>query len=739
MFTATNSLLFRVLFLLTALNAVNLPAQQVNHWETVVLAGDEWAYFSGQGEPDSAWFTAEFNDSSWARGPAGIGYGDEDDQTVIDPALALYMRRAFQIIDTSVISAALLHMDYDDAFVAYLNGTEIARSNIGVPGVRPLSEHTAAALHEALMYTGGRPESYYLSDDQRAGLLRPGVNILALQVHNENIGSSDLSAIPFFSVGITDGSFTYHETPDWFYAETGFFSGNLPLLIIDTQGNTIEYDEKVTARMGIIDNAGQPNNSNDPFNAYDGWIGIEFHGQSSLSFAKKSYGLETRDSLGDNQNVSLLGLPVENDWILHGPYSDKSQMRNALAYTLAAELGRYAPGVRFCEVIINQEYRGIYILTEKIKLDNDRVDITRLQPQDITEPQVSGGYIFKKDKINEGDNIINLNRGQQLIITEPKSDLIVPEQQNWLVNHLNDFEDVLYSGGDYSAWIDVVSFADNFLMVELAKNIDGFRLSTYFYKDRNEKIVAAPVWDYNLSFGNADYNDGWIASGWYYTHIGYDNNWWLHLVDDVYFQNLCKTRWTLLRSGPFSEEHIFNLIDNWSELLQEAQSRNFMLYPVLGIYLWPNPGFPQSGSFGYNAPTDGGPVSWEEEIANLKSFIHQRLLWMDENLPGTLISGLNNDISEAYTDAGLPFPNPFNSNSKIIIKINNPGPLSLVLYSITGQIIKSEILETQSDGTYVFAWDGTGNSSQPVASGVYFFVVRAAAEIIHTGKFVKID
>ena len=112
-----------------------------------------------------------------------------------------------------------------------------------------------------------------------------------------------------------------------------------------------------------------------------------------------------------------------------------------------------------------------------------------------------------------------MSRGLELIITEPKNDSILPEQTSWLINHLNEFENVLYSGGDYSAYIDLPSFVDNFLIVELTKNIDGYRLSTYFHKDRNGKIVAAPVWDYNLSLGNADYNYGWTGEGWYWPII----------------------------------------------------------------------------------------------------------------------------------------------------------------------------------------------------------------------------
>ncbi|MBN1472962.1 MAG: CotH kinase family protein, partial [Syntrophaceae bacterium] len=204
-------------------------------------------------------------------------------------------------------------------------------------------------------------------------------------------------------------------------------SSNLPIVIIETNGNTIRKDVRIAADMQIIWNDDhQRNRVTDTPNNYNGKIGIELHGQSSLSFTKKSYRIETRDSSGANLNVSLLGMPKENDWILYGPYSDKTLMRNVLSYTLASEISGYAPRTRFCELIMNRVYVGVYVLTEKIKLDKNRVNITQMLPGDIAEPEITGGYIFKKDKTDPGDNIIHLNRGLDLVITEPKNDEIVP-------------------------------------------------------------------------------------------------------------------------------------------------------------------------------------------------------------------------------------------------------------------------------------------------------------------------
>ncbi len=722
---------------------ISTQAQETNHWETVVYASDSWSYFIGKSEPPVDWNTLSFADSSWDIGPGGIGYGDGDDATEIEATISLYMRNKFSIVDTVIVSEVIFNIDFDDAFVAYLNGEEIARSTIGTPGDRPSYDQNANGLHEAGLYRGGQPDYFFLTPDQVDDLLVQGENVLAIQVHNENITSSDMSAIPFLSLGISTASFTYREVPEWFNVPVKFTSSNLPIIIIETDGIEIVNEPKIMARMGIISNDnGARNKLTDPFNNYNGVIGIELHGQSSLGFEKKSYGVETRDSLGENLNVSLLGMPKENDWILHAPYSDKTLMRNALSYTLSAELGYYAPRVRFCELVLNDEYRGVYILTEKIKRDKNRVNVTKMLAQDISEPTVSGGYIFKKDKTDAGDNIIQLSRGLNLIITEPKDDRIVPEQTSWLINHLNSFEDVLYSGGNYEDFIDVQSFVDNFLIVEFTKNIDGFRLSTYFHKDRNEKIVAAPVWDYNLSLGNADYNDGWTGVGWYYPIIsGWgDPNWWMRLVEDQSFQNLLKARWTVLRANQFSEANIFSLIDDWTILLNEAQERNFNHYSILGHYVWPNPGFPESGSFGYNAPTSNGPTTWAEEIAFMKNFIHERLIWMDENMLGEVTSVFDENGDDNVGDyPDHPFPNPFNSSSKIEYKIDKPGNVVISIFDGLGRKLKTEKFFASAKGKYAFIWDGSGNSINQVASAVYIYTIKWENHIIRKGKFVKID
>jgi CotH kinase protein/Lamin Tail Domain/Chitobiase/beta-hexosaminidase C-terminal domain/Secretion system C-terminal sorting domain len=172
-----------------------------NHWETVFSWGDIWKYQLGTSEPPADWNTLAFNDISWSSGPSGFGYGDGDDSTVVAATNSLFLRKKFIINDLATVLQAQLHVDYDDAFVAYLNGVEIARANIGQPGIRPTYDEWASTPREALIYQGGLPEVFHIPAVQT--LLQSGENVLAIQLHNYGITSSDLSLIPFFTLGMS--------------------------------------------------------------------------------------------------------------------------------------------------------------------------------------------------------------------------------------------------------------------------------------------------------------------------------------------------------------------------------------------------------------------------------------------------------------------------------------------------------------------------------------------------------
>jgi subtilisin-like proprotein convertase family protein len=418
---------------------------------------------------------------------------------------------------------------------------------------------------------------------------------------------------------------------------------DLPLVILNTQGQSIPNDPKIAAYMGIIDNGpGMLNHVNDSFNSYEGWIGIEVRGNSSQSFPQKQYAFETWDQNGGNLDTMLLGMPKEHDWILYGPYSDKSCMRNWLSYALSNDMGQYAVRGRYCEVILNGSYIGIYEITESIKRDGDRVDIAKLTLNDTTGDDLTGGYIakidwiggpywtsnFLPDQTNPGSNVINF----QMI--SPKAGTLLPVQQAYIEAYIDSFETAL----DGPAYQDTTvgwrkfgnerSFVDYFLLNELAKNVDAYWLSTYFYKDKDSKggkITMGPSWDFNGAWRGADYCNAPDVADWHYNEPDYCAVdmpfWWKRLVQDTLFTNNLQCRWTELRSSTLDTAHIFHYIDSIGSLLSQAQVRHFRQWQILGTYVWPNPS-PLANTY-------------QEELDYMKQWIIGRIAWMDANLPGT--------------------------------------------------------------------------------------------------------
>ena len=156
-------------------------------------------------------------------------------------------------------------------------------------------------------------------------------------------------------------------------------------------------DPRIVCDMGIIYNGvGVMNAITDPHNEYNGKISIEYRGSTSQSmFPKKPYALETQLANGDNNNVSILGLPKENDWILYSPYTDKTLMRNVLTFDIGRKMGWYTSRTRYCELVVNGDYRGVYVFMEKLKRDNDRIDIAKLDADDLAGDSLTGGLYCK--------------------------------------------------------------------------------------------------------------------------------------------------------------------------------------------------------------------------------------------------------------------------------------------------------------------------------------------------------
>lgn len=722
-------------FVLALFFHVQVQAQQnrVNHWESVVLAIDTWKYWVATTTgPDTNWNMPDFQDSNWSSGAGGIGYADNDDGTVISSSptpLAVYIRKSFEIKDTSKIAAALLNMDYDDGFVAYLNGIEIARANLGTAGV-PTPFNTFANDHEALNNNSLQPESFLLLKSKLKNCLLLGINVLAIQVNNGSATSSDLSSNAWFSVGLTTSETTYRTVPVWFVDPYKNITGSkLPLIIIRTNNQQIKPDVKITADMGVIDNGtGNLNYPFDVWNAYNGKIGIEYRGSSSMMFPKKNMGFETRNADGTNADVALLRLPEENDWVLHGPYSDKTLIRNYLAYNLALAMGKYAPRTKMCEVYIDDVYQGLYILVEKIKRDKNRVDLAKLEAKDVSGIALTGGYIVKIDRSADnsytdgffseydGTGTGGGPRGKKVFYawSYPDRTEILPAQKDYITRKIRDFENVMVSWFyndpiiGYTKVIDVNSFIDYWIMVEISKNTDGFRLSAYLHKDRDDRdplIHMGPIWDYDLAFGNANYLEAANTWGWNYLvpADGWGNpTWWNKLLNDVDFKNKLKCRWLELRSTLLSNNSISSTIDQAVEQVGDAATRNFEKWPIHGQYIWPNP---------YVGNT------YSEDVNYMKDWMLRRLAWIDGYLGG-VCSTTGSDQLAARIQARA-FPQPADDQLTLEVQNNLKEPIQIEVFSLNGQKVFSQQF---SDDTLV-------SVQLKFRSGVYLAKVSSQQEV----------
>lgn len=645
------SLLSTYIFFFSMIVIPILGHGQISSWKTLMSANGNYSYFLGTEEPPPDWTTLDFNDDAWLVGQGGIGYADGDDNTEIPKVLSLFMRQTFVIDDLDKLENLRLYADYDDGFVAYLNGVEIARANL--EGSPPTYDTETPDFREALMYDGGLPVNFKL--EAFSNLLLPGENVFAVQTHNyEGLVSSDLTTLYWLLADVDDSSGFYSDPPSWFQDLN--FQSILPLIVINTGDVEIEDEPSISGTMGIIDN-GVANSYLDFPNDYNGNITIEKRGQTSLSmFPKNGYAIELKDDFDNDIDASILGLPEEEDWLLHGPYSDKSLIRNALAMKLARDVGQYASRTKLVELFINDQYEGVYVLMEKIKRDKHRVDIAKLDSTEISDDDLTGGYIIKLDKgpIDWESQylMVNNNRNLRFQHVYPKRSDIMPEQKEYIKSYVDSMEialrqnDYTFDGKRYDDFLDLESFVEHFLLMELTKNIDAYRISSYYYKDKDSKgglLTAGPIWDFNISMGNGDYCNAYTSDGWVYDeHCGIFNPfWWGRMFEDEAFANMAKCKWEEWRNGPILEDVVFNYIDSLALTLVEPAERNFQRWPVLDEYVWPN--------YEY-----GG--TYLDEVEYIKAFLSARWLWMDDNMIGTCDATLVSD------DHGASFvkvyPNP---------------------------------------------------------------------------------
>lgn len=442
-----------------------------------------------------------------------------------------------------------------------------------------------------------------------------------------------------------------------FAVEVG--NSEIPYLIIDTQGNTILFEPKVPATLKVYEGKSLVQEQE---------IGIEYRGKTSYRLShKKGFNLETTDASGGGLDVSFFGFPEEEDWRLIGHIVnltdkymfDKSLMYNYVGYELSRSIGRYASRCKFVELQLNDAYLGVYLFAEKLKRDKNRIDIKSLNE---SATDITGGYILTIDKTSVGDagigkplsyfdnnwdddarynNIISFRSRYDIfggvinfppfaapyhfnqyletyfLYEYPKAEDITFQQQEYIAGYIDQFEtamltnDFHLSDPTYTNFIDVASFVDYFIINELTRNVDAYRLSTYLQKDRDGKLAMGPVWDMDIGYDNGDRVpiNGWVIN--YNNHVSQDPwmvpFWWPKLMEYQQFKTAVKQRWSALRADQLGDSRLTQLVDNTATILKDngAVERNYKKWD------------------------QGIGVDYDVSVNGLKNFLVQRAAWMD--------------------------------------------------------------------------------------------------------------
>ncbi|MEC8658695.1 MAG: CotH kinase family protein [Verrucomicrobiota bacterium] len=433
------------------------------------------------------------------------------------------------------------------------------------------------------------------------------------------------------------------------------FTSNLPIIVMSTLGKGAPPESGSTARKDAFifffepdPETGRASLKQEPqiFTR----SGVRKRGSSSSGWPKYGMSVETWNEGDDlDNNIRPFGFAREADWIFNSRYRfDLSLIRNPLIYEISRNAGRYAARSKFVELyndvsgseLNDSDYFGVYSLMEKIETDPNRVEIDRLMPWDNEGDELTGGYIFKRDRNDAGSPPTYSvgGAGGALIPHDPGGREVTREQKTYIQNYLNEMNAALLNrpsginprtGLHFSDYLDVDSFIDHQWLNTLAMNVDWGRLSAYYHKDKGGKVNAGPIWDFDRNMGSEDGRDAnprtWDGSGdssktwydgrypWFGNLIGPNSNPASAHYPDVRQRHT--DRWFELRRTAFSTENIHGIIDRMADEIREAQARSFAKWTGMR---------PNGGTF-----ADRSLRGWESEISQLKGWMKTRVEWID--------------------------------------------------------------------------------------------------------------
>lgn len=508
-------------------------------------------------------------------------------------------------------------------------------------------------------------------------------------------------------------------------------STNLPIAIVTFSG-TPSDTAQIQGNLKIIDNVSGVNTPTDA-PKFDGMIGVRLRGNTT--YPKKSYSIETWSATSVSLDTSLLGMPSENDWVLLSSYEDRSLARFMLSTKTVQKMGRYAPRMKYCELIVNSQYQGIYLLGEKIKRDSNRVDISKLTNIDVSGNNLTGGYILNVDGGSNGWTSpyappFGTTQTIKVQIEYPDPSDILPVQENYIEAYVDSFENAMNAANFQDTTLGwrrfggVNSMADYMIITEVCKDLDAYRKNAYFYKDKGNKLRFGPIWGHDVAWKNSADCNAAKDTGWAFNHgaVCATNTrlapfWWSKVVTDTAYMRELKCAYSLYRmpGGALDTTTLFSVLDSVNTYLnaQSAVSRNFTQWPIWGVPI-------------VNEPTPMAST-YSEELANMKAFIKARLAWLD---------------TKWYMSTGCPLPA---SVQNIMVSQNvrvypNPASSELTVTIQTASRKACTIRVVNMQGATMFQTNSTTNTStlniSNLAPGLYFVHIYDGEQMV-SKKFVK--
>lgn len=400
------------------------------------------------------------------------------------------------------------------------------------------------------------------------------------------------------------------------------FSTHLPIVSLKTGGQKIPGEVKdgttISARLEVRD-GGQGCNSlrDEPGLVSD--IQLRYRGNSSLWFDKKPYRIKLLEADGESNAQEMLGMPKEDEWILNGPFLDKSLLRSYMLMNISGEVMSTAPEVRYCELFLDGTYQGVYVMMESVSRSQASLGKS-------VDGRAETSYLVRLDR--GGD--VNLNTlgmygmlmDSVVNVVYPTQYNCTPEQMEYITRDISQFEKALYSFDyddskeGYRNYINVDSFVDYMVLNEFFQNYDAMSYSTYFYRPVGGKISMGPVWDFNNALDNY-IESSFDATGFVFP----EDAWYTMLCKDERFVQQVIDRYRQLRRTVLSEEYLQSYVDDTVAWLGTAVDRNFEVW-----------GYTFQPEFGLLEPMERNIGSYEEAVSQVKDFLTRRGAWLDENI-----------------------------------------------------------------------------------------------------------